>query len=259
MILVTLFAICVVPIIAENEEFSKRKVWSQLNPKEKQDIVALHNKERQAIGGSNVMAVTWDDDLASLAQEWTDSCNNRHGHMKLPDGRAVGQNRAWSGVSVLDLAQGWVDEKSIYNVRSGRCNQHWKKCGHYAQMIWHNTVKVGCGITECPGMGLNLVCDYYPGGNVVDGSGGIQPPASFVGAPCSKCNIDPGTTCDNGICKPCNPSRDRNCTPYSKAACRNTNTDPNVDCEYMKTKCDHPDYKSFLEGACAKTCGHCRS
>merc|ERR1711962_1809542 len=86
------------------------------------DIIALHNKERQAIGGSNVMAVTWDDDLASLAQEWTDSCNNRHGHLKLPDGRAVGQNRAWSGKGVLDLAQGWVDEKSIYNVRSGRCN-----------------------------------------------------------------------------------------------------------------------------------------
>ena len=49
---------------------------------------------------------------------------------QLPDGRAVGQNRAWSGVSVLDLAQGWVDEKSIYNVRYYRYS-FWPSVGTF--------------------------------------------------------------------------------------------------------------------------------
>jgi len=266
MILATILAICAVPILAENEEISKRRVWSQLRPNERQDIVELHNKERQAIGGSNVMEITWDDDLASWAQQYADKCVidedglAAHGDTELPDGREVGQNLVWGDeTNLLKKAEGWANEKKIYNVRTGRCNRGWKKCAHYSQMVWHSTNKIGCGFANCPGLGNHLVCDYYPGGNErVPGTMVFKPPASF-GAPCSGCNLDPGTACDNGLCKPCNPSGDRSCKKYDTAACKDRTDKSNIDCSYMKRAglCDDPKYN--VKEYCAKSCGACRS
>jgi len=271
MILATILAICAVPILAENEEISKRRVWSQLRPNERQDIVELHNKERQAIGGSNVMEITWDDDVASLAQQYAEKCKigsdgkAEHGDVLLPDGRKVGQNLAWGKSADLRKWVGWwIDEKKDYNVGTGRCNDPtFKKCGHYSQLVWHSSNKIGCGVAKCPGLGgWNFVCDYYPAGNEVKpGTTVIKPAASFTGAPCSGCNIDPGTACDKGLCKPCNPSRDRSCKKYNTAGCRDKNTDPGVSCQWMKDigRCSNPDFRNFVERDCAKTCGFCQS
>ncbi len=57
----------------------------------------------------------------------------------------------------------WIDEKQNYDLASGICQSD-KECGQYTAMIWHDTVKVGCGATKCPGMGFYLVCDYLPAG-----------------------------------------------------------------------------------------------
>ena len=41
-------------------------------------------------------------------------------------------------------------------------------CGHYTQVVWRNTTKIGCAIYTCPGFqyGSTVVCDYGPGGNI---------------------------------------------------------------------------------------------
>ena len=61
------------------------------------------------------------------------------------------------------LVQMWIDEKNGYNLRTGACTG---VCGHYTQMVWHNSDKVGCGLTKCPGKGVILVCDYLRAGNM---------------------------------------------------------------------------------------------
>lgn len=61
--------------------------------------------------------------------------------------------------------------------------------GHYTQVMWSSTFKVGCGYTEAAG----TVCNYSPAGNM----GGESP--FDEGEACSAC---PGTHpyCVNGLC-----------------------------------------------------------
>ena len=39
--------------------------------------------------------------------------------------------------------------------------------GHYSQLVWPDTKKIGCGIAKCPGdggFGIHAGCVYYPAG-----------------------------------------------------------------------------------------------
>merc|ERR1712080_412591 len=104
-------------------------------------------------------------------------------------------------------------------MRSFRCRlPDQDKCGHYVTAIWHSTNKVGCGVTSCD-FGLYLACNYQPGAT---SSGN---PVSFGGAPCSKCNLNPGTSCDNGICRTCNTPGRGGCRRLIQANAR-TRTPP---------------------------------
>lgn len=40
-------------------------------------------------------------------------------------------------------------------------------CGHYTQIVWRATLKLGCAISHCPGQAFPnaIVCNYGPGGN----------------------------------------------------------------------------------------------
>lgn len=61
--------------------------------------------------------------------------------------------------------------------------------GHYTQVLWASSYKVGCGYTSAAG----TVCNYSPGGNYIG-----QAPF-LVGEACSEC---PGTHpyCNDGLC-----------------------------------------------------------
>lgn len=61
--------------------------------------------------------------------------------------------------------------------------------GHYTQVLWSRTYKVGCGYSAVAG----TVCNYSPGGNFV----GVPP--FVVGAACSACP-DSHPYCNNGLC-----------------------------------------------------------
>ena len=41
-----------------------------------------------------------------------------------------------------------------------------QSCGHYTQVVWANTLSVGCGVAVCP-TGTIVVCNYAPPGNYV--------------------------------------------------------------------------------------------
>lgn len=48
-----------------------------------------------------------------------------------------------------------------------------EKTGHFTQLVWQNTTKVGCGAVECNNDAKNgakgwfVVCEYDPAGNVI--------------------------------------------------------------------------------------------
>ncbi|KAE9414467.1 hypothetical protein Angca_008594 [Angiostrongylus cantonensis] len=79
--------------------------------------------------------------------------------------------------------------------------------GHYTQMVWEGSYKLGCGVAVCPDKTL-VVCQYSPPGNYI---GSIM---YATGEPCKSdedCKCD-GCKCsqDEALCiKPNEP--DRNC------------------------------------------------
>ncbi|XP_064469148.1 venom allergen 3-like [Ornithodoros turicata] len=159
-------------------------------------IVDLHNQLRGWVAGGyqkgypaavNMRALTWDNELASIAQRWADQCTS--GHDKNRDVRQypVGQNVAatWSfdeEDNLLDEPDwgsqiyAWYEECTNGGFKASYINpfRFSKSWGHFSQIAWAETTKIGCGYSyfRQDGRGLTklYVCNYGPGGNVIGGS-----------------------------------------------------------------------------------------
>jgi len=69
--------------------------------------------------------------------------------------------------AVLYPVYGWAAEQVHYHYDSNTCDPG-ATCGHYTQVVWRATQKVGCALGRCAGLTYpsTIVCDYGPGGNV---------------------------------------------------------------------------------------------
>ena len=102
--------------------------------------------------------------LAAAAQAVADSCAFQH------SANGYGENiyaAAGSAPTPADVVNSWTSEKANYTYSSNTCGSN-KTCGHYTQVVWRDTTKVGCALYTCPGFqyGATVVCNYGPGGNV---------------------------------------------------------------------------------------------
>ncbi|XP_010467244.1 PREDICTED: pathogenesis-related protein 1 [Camelina sativa] len=124
-----------------------------------QDYVNAHNQARSQVG---VGPMQWDEEVAAYARRYAEQLK---GDCKLvhSNGR-YGENLAkssgdMSGVAAVNL---WVNEKANYNYDSNTCNG---VCGHYTQVVWRNSVRVGCAKVRCNNGGTIISCNYDPPGN----------------------------------------------------------------------------------------------
>ncbi|KAB1208616.1 Pathogenesis-related protein 1 [Morella rubra] len=124
------------------------------------DYLSAHNTARAEVG---VGPMTWDDNVASYAQNYA---NQRIGDCNLVhSGGPYGENIAWSSgdMSGTDAVNMWVNEKSNYDYNSNSCTGG--ECGHYTQVIWKNSVRLGCAKVRCNSGGTFIGCNYDPPGN----------------------------------------------------------------------------------------------
>ncbi len=137
-------------------------------------ITQAHNDARADVG---VGPMVWDPDLALVAQTWAEKCIDNENPIGLIDHNAgrsdtypgyVGENIYGSsgGATGVAAAGLWIAEKPDYDYATNTCAQG-KVCGHYTQVVWAASVRLGCGIYTCPGVqyGSAVVCNYSPGGN----------------------------------------------------------------------------------------------
>lgn len=139
-------------------------------------ILAAHNAVRAMVQTTPALpALTWNADLAATAAAWVAMCKDVEAPTGLVDhngGRStghpyyVGENiYASSGTATgADAVQSWASEKANYNYANDTCNG---TCGHYTQLVWRDTLEVGCALGTCAGLTYpsTIVCDYGPGGN----------------------------------------------------------------------------------------------
>ena len=137
--------------------------------------VAAHNAVRAQVG---VGPLVWDDQLAAIAAAWAARCVDNEAPRGLIDHNAnrsngyptyVGENIYGSGgqASGTDAVALWAAEKAHYHHDTNSCDAG-QICGHYTQVVWRNTAKVGCALHDCAGLqfGSSVVCNYGPGGNI---------------------------------------------------------------------------------------------
>ena len=148
---------------------------AQLTAQEAEGQLEAHNQVRANVSptAANMTRLTWDAGLAGIAQSWTGQCNFSHN-----PAAGAGENLflTTGGTHASALASSvptWAAEAANYNYMTNSCAAG--QCGHYTQIVWAKTLRVGCGITFCPTV-INLpafnnayfvACNYRPAGNFV--------------------------------------------------------------------------------------------
>ncbi|XP_074343624.1 pathogenesis-related protein 1A-like [Apium graveolens] len=129
-----------------------------------QDFLDAHNAARAQVG---VAPMTWDPKLAAYAYNHTNSiladCKPAHS-IKCP----YGENLAKGARSILTgtaAVKAWVAEQKYYNYSTNTCLPA-AVCGHYTQVVWKKSVRLGCARALCNnGKAFITTCSYDPPGN----------------------------------------------------------------------------------------------
>lgn len=131
-----------------------------------------HNTARAAHGAN---PVTWDDNLAALAQQWVNGCKFEHSGGSLSSDFGYGENLA-AGTGeypIADAVTSWVNEGSTYDYNNPGFSMD---TGHFTQVVWKSTTAIGCAYQDCPNAGAVFPnydgnwrihsCMYTPPGNM---------------------------------------------------------------------------------------------
>ncbi|KAH9655385.1 SCP domain-containing protein [Citrus sinensis] len=112
-----------------------------------EDYLKAHNEARASVGGN---------------------CN-----LKKPQVSKYSETIAWSSqgeITAAEFVKMYMDGKPLilYDYNSNICALNGTKCAIYTQVVWRNSVRLGCAKERCNNNGiLNFViCNYDPRGNV---------------------------------------------------------------------------------------------
>lgn len=141
---------------------------SNISIKEADEALAFHNQARKEVA---VEPLLCSAEISGYAQEWANNlakngCQLRH-RSSAENTKGYGENialRPSSSGSATDASKAWYNEISKFkNVVLD--NTNWYAAGHYSQMIWRKTKKVGIGSAKCTNGYYIVVANYDPPGN----------------------------------------------------------------------------------------------
>ncbi len=123
------------------------------------EMLHAHNDVR---AGAGLPPLQWSSELAGFAQKWAASliANNRTAHNTRT---SYGENILATGLgsTPTSVVTEWASESRAYTYRTNTCNGD---CGHYTQLVWRNTRRVGCAMAHNSQREV-WVCSYDPAGN----------------------------------------------------------------------------------------------
>ncbi|KAK1370860.1 pathogenesis-related protein 1-like [Heracleum sosnowskyi] len=129
------------------------------------DFLTAHNTPRALVFANGAM--TWSNTLGNYSLNYA---NARAGACNMvPSGGPYGENLAtgsgptFTGVAAVNI---WVNQKPNYNYAANTCSGG-QICTSYTQVVWANSVQLGCARVLCTNNVFYLVvCSYSVKGNV---------------------------------------------------------------------------------------------
>ena len=145
---------------------------SKVTKEQAQAALQFQNQARKEVGAP---PLEWSADLAKYAQDWADhlaggrSCALTH---RPADGRwkrLYGENSfigSDPATAPLQASKGWYSE--IKNYKPGLFGpDNLAVSGHYTQMVWRTTLRVGIGVAQCKQGLVVIIANYDPPGNML--------------------------------------------------------------------------------------------
>lgn len=123
----------------------------------------IHNAIRAQVG---VPPLTWNYTLASYAQAFANKVKQTCDNTAQSYG-PYGENTAsgYGAFTIDDAVNQWVEEKPNYDHYLNEC-RNGTDCSHYTQVVWKESLFLGCANILCGAGWPFVVCEYYPPGNV---------------------------------------------------------------------------------------------
>ncbi|KAM5256478.1 cysteine-rich secretory protein 3-like [Ctenodactylus gundi] len=163
-----LAAVLLLPVPANGNENEAFAALSTTLPEVQKEIVNKHNELRKSVspGASNMLKMEWSKAAAEKAQKWANQCKQAHSQQEFrKQNTSCGENLFMSSapMSWSTAIQEWYNEHNdfIYNVGPKTPTA---VVGHYTQVVWYSSFRVGCGVAHCPNSALKyfMVCHYCP-------------------------------------------------------------------------------------------------
>nr|CAD7256847.1 unnamed protein product [Timema shepardi] len=153
------------------------------------NIVALGKESRGSPGpqpsAANMNKISWDDELAGIAQRWVDQCQIDHDSCRRCGWAAHNVStmpRPSPSGTATDMPEKLPTfQEKLQNIIP---EPNSEVVGHYTQVVWADTTLVGCGLIYYPDGVWNIyymACNYGPAGNIIGDS------LYKEGTPCSEC------------------------------------------------------------------------
>ncbi|XP_068867893.1 cysteine-rich venom protein kaouthin-2-like isoform X3 [Aphelocoma coerulescens] len=168
--ILTVVVLCVTAVLppSTGQEPEALGALSSSRAEQQKLIVDRHNALRRGVKptASNMMKMEWCPAAAENAQNWANQCTLRHSPPNLRRTNVLcGENLFMSSapLSWSYVLQSWYNEEKNFKYGTGAKTKG-AVVGHYTQMVWHNSYKIGCGLAFCSNTTYSYfyVCQYCP-------------------------------------------------------------------------------------------------
>ena len=146
-------------------------------------FLKAHNDYRAAHGAS---PLTWDDELSAASSAYASQCIYGHDQNRGKVGENIYAAGSSQPLSASDLSWAtqstseWYNEVKFWDFAAGKSSGG--VTGHFTQVVWKATTKLGCAVASCPGMLMDnsifVVCRYSPRGNFLCPT--CTPPSTYA-------------------------------------------------------------------------------
>uniref|UniRef100_K1PV07 Peptidase inhibitor 16 n=1 Tax=Magallana gigas TaxID=29159 RepID=K1PV07_MAGGI len=197
------------------------------------EFLRVHNEKRRIVSpkATNMREMVWDEGLETIARNYAEKCDFNHNKLRSSSvGYYVGENLyvSYGDISPEAAVTAWDNEKNDYDFANNVCDPNSKYgCGHYTQVTWAESEKVGCAKKYCSSVndfttknlpGYLVVCNYGPG--LVEILSVLSSKETTTTNPCSTNPCKNGGSCsvdgDKAVCQ---------CTSgWSGSTCETYNT-----------------------------------